>query len=78
QAILELARRTEGVGAVHALRTRYLGPGLQIDLHVQVDPNLTVRAGHDIAGAVKRRLLDQGPDVVDVLVHLEPLPDELD
>jgi len=78
QAILDLARRTEGVGAVHALRTRYLGPGLQVDLHVQVDPNLTVRDGHDIAGAVKRRLLDDGPEVVDVLVHLEPLPDESD
>ncbi len=70
--ILALAKTTEGVQAVHKLRTRYIGPGLQVDLHVQVDPGLSVRLGHDIAGAVKQQLLEQGPDVVDVLVHLEP------
>jgi len=76
RAILELALQTEGVRSVHALRTRYLGPGLQIDLHVLVDPALTVREGHDIAGAVKRRLLAEGPEVLDVLVHVEPFPDD--
>jgi divalent metal cation (Fe/Co/Zn/Cd) transporter len=41
-------------------------------LHVLVDPELTVREGHDIASAVKHRLLEQGPNVIDVLVHIEP------
>ena len=77
RVILQLAQQTQGVLAVHALRTRYLGPGLQVDLHVQVDPDLSVRQGHDIAGAVKRRLLTDGPDVVDVLVHLEPFPESV-
>jgi len=75
RAILKMAMETEGVRSVHALRTRYLGPGLQIDLHVLVDPDLTVREGHDIAGAVKRRLLAEGPEVLDVLVHVEPFPE---
>jgi cation diffusion facilitator family transporter len=68
----ELARGTHGVMAVHALRTRYIGSGLYVDLHVLVEPELTVREGHNIAGAVKQRLLTQGADVVDVLVHIEP------
>ncbi|HLA85322.1 MAG TPA: cation diffusion facilitator family transporter [Thermoguttaceae bacterium] len=72
QAILKIAETTPGVHSVHGLRTRYLGPGLQVDLHVLVDPDLSVREGHDIAGAVKRRLLAEGPDVLDVLVHIEP------
>jgi len=72
RAIVEVALSTEGVRSIHALRTRHIGPGLQIDLHVLVDPELTVRQGHNIAGAVKRRLLEQGPEVVDVLVHVEP------
>jgi len=76
RTILKVALETEGVLSVHALRTRYLGPGLQIDLHVLVDPQLTVREGHDIAGAVKRRLLAEGPEVLDVLVHVEPFPDD--
>jgi len=72
ETMLKLAMNTEGVRAVHKLRTRYIGPGLQVDLHVMVEPELSVREGHAITGAVKERLLDQGPNVIDVLVHLEP------
>lgn len=72
QDILEISLTTEGVHSVHALRTRYIGPGLYVDLHAQVDGTLTVRQGHDIASAVKHRLLNDGPDVVDVVVHIEP------
>lgn len=67
-----LALETPGVKAVHALRTRHMGPALQVDLHVLVEDTLSVREGHNIAGAVKKRLLEQGPDVADVLVHIEP------
>lgn len=70
--IVAIALNTEGVTSIHALRTRYVGPGLQVDLHVMVDGNLSVRQGHDIAGAVKRRLKEAGPNIVDVLVHVEP------
>ena len=61
-----------GVRDAHAVRTRYIGSGLQIDLHILVDGALTVQEGHDIAGAVKNRLLEKGPDVVDVVIHIEP------
>jgi divalent metal cation (Fe/Co/Zn/Cd) transporter len=33
---------------------------------------MSVREGHDISEEVKRRLIEQGPDVIDVVVHLEP------
>ena len=72
QAILKLALDTEGVQSVHKLRTRSIGPGLQVDLHVLVEPELSVREGHAIAGVVKERLLEHGPNVIDVLVHVEP------
>jgi len=72
QAILKLALDTEGVQSVHKLRTRSIGPGLQVDLHVLVEPELSVREGHAIAGVVKERLLNRGPNVIDVLVHVEP------
>jgi len=73
--ILSIVLAVDGVRSVHALRTRTIGPGYQADLHVLVDPKLTVREGHDIASAVKHRLLEQGPSVIDVLVHIEPFED---
>ena len=70
--LTELAESVDGVREVHGLRTRFLGDRLQVDLHVQVDPELTVHEGHGIAAAVKYELLSEGPDIADVLVHLEP------
>lgn len=74
--ILELSRGIDGVRDVHALRTRLSGGGTQVDLHVLVDGALSVMEGHEIAGAVKSRLLAEGPGVIDVVVHIEPFEDE--
>jgi len=67
-----LAMTVEGVKGVHAIRTRRYGSDIYVDLHVLVEPELSVRSGHAIAGAVKAKLIDQGPGVVDVVVHVEP------
>jgi cation diffusion facilitator family transporter len=67
-----LALSTAGVRLVHRVRTRHVGPGFAVDLHVKVDAGMTVREGHAISEEVRRRLLDEGPDVVDVVTHLEP------
>ena len=73
EKIKQIALAADGVKHVHALRTRYVGHGLQVDLHIQVDGTMSVRAGHDISRRVKRQLLDEGPDILDVVVHLEPV-----
>ena len=76
EGLQRLAEEVDGVRQVHALRTRYLGClNLAVDLHVLVDGDRTVREGHDIASVVKRTLLESHPDIVDVVVHLEPCPD---
>ena len=41
-----------------------------MDLHIEVDEGMTVREGHDISEKVKRRLIEEGPEVLDVVVHL--------
>ncbi len=71
-ALTALAAQVPGVRSVHALRTRYLGGGLAVDLHVRVDDALTVRQGHDIAHAVRERLERSPHEVLDVVVHVEP------
>jgi cation diffusion facilitator family transporter len=72
RGIEQLAFATPGVQDVHAIRTRHIGSGIEVDLHVLVDPTLSVEEGHEISEEVKRRLIEYVSDVVDVVVHLEP------
>lgn len=65
---------TPGVIDMHKLRTARVGPrAIRVDVHIFVEGKLTVSQGHGIAGAVKARLLAEVPDIVDVLVHVEPM-----
>jgi cation diffusion facilitator family transporter len=70
--IEKLALEVEGVEAAHAVRTRYVGAALAVDLHVEVDGGLSVAEGHAIARAVRRKLVNDGPDVADAVVQIEP------
>jgi len=72
ERLRQIVLRTEGVMDVHAVRTRYAGACMYVDLHVKVSPDLTVRQGHDIAETAKARLLGEWPDPLDVVIHLEP------
>lgn len=67
------ARSVAGVLGTHHIRTRGLSSEVYVDLHVQVDENLTVAEGHAIAEAVERAICHRFPQVVDVISHLEPM-----
>ena len=45
-----------------------------MDLHLEVDPEMTVRQSHEIANKVRFRIREQLDWVADVLVHVEPAP----
>jgi cation diffusion facilitator family transporter len=64
-----------GVEEFHAFRARRTGGIIEMDVHVLVDPALSVRHGHDIASRVERELCREFPDVANVVVHVEPLGD---
>jgi len=70
--IEEIAITVDGVQAAHAVRTRYIGAKLAVDLHVEVDDGLSVADGHAIALAVRRAIVEEGPNVVDAIVQIEP------
>lgn len=72
QRIRKMALEIGGVEEVHAVRTRYLGPALEVDLHILVRGSTSVSQGHEISENVKSRLLEEGPGIIDVIVHLEP------
>ena len=72
QAVRAAAAAVAGVRALDKCRVRKSGLSHLVDIHVQVDGDLSVRAGHAIAHAVKDALLGAPLRVTDVSVHVEP------
>ncbi len=70
--IRDIAAGIADVEAIEKCRVRRSGLALFVDIHVEVDGNLTVRRGHTIAHDVKQALIGAGLSVIDVTVHIEP------
>ena len=70
--IMEIAANTTGVREVHAIRSRYIGSSIQIDLHIVVDGAISVREGHTIADSVEDNIIRDIPEVLEVVVHVDP------
>ena len=72
QAIASDILATPGVLGVHDLRTRKTGDLILVDVHLEIDGDLRVRQGHEIAEAVHARVLAQHP-VLNILTHVDPV-----
>jgi cation diffusion facilitator family transporter len=68
----KVALEVEGVREVHAVRSRGTDDAIYMDLHILVDPALTVAKAHEIAHKVEAYLKEQFPGVADTVVHVEP------
>lgn len=76
-AIRRTIATTSGVLGMHELRTRRMAHQVLVDAHVQVNPRISVSEGHRVAETVRQRVLDSHPEVLDVLVHVDPENDLL-
>jgi cation diffusion facilitator family transporter len=65
-----------GVVNLHELRARRMGSRVLVDLHVEVDGSTTVSDGHQVAERVRQFVFESSREVSDVLVHVDPEPDE--
>ena len=74
-AIRQTLSETPGVRGLHQLRTRRMAHQALGEAHVQVDARISVSEGHRIAELARARVLRQHPDVLDVLVHIDPEED---
>ena len=66
---------TPGVLGIHELRTRRMAHRVLVDVHVLVEPRISVSEGHYIAETARVRALRALPQVLDVLVHIDPEDD---
>jgi cation diffusion facilitator family transporter len=70
--VRSIAHTVDGVRDLHVCVIRKIGFDFFVDLHVLVDPELTVKQGHEIAHNVKDAIRREDSDIRDVLIHIEP------
>ncbi len=70
--IRRVALQVPGALGVEKCLARKTGLRYHVDLHLEVDPDMTVRESHRIAHDVRARIVEQLNWVADVLVHVEP------
>jgi cation diffusion facilitator family transporter len=68
------AQSVDGVRGVEKCYARKTGLKYHVDLHLEVDPEMTVRRSHGLGHDVRARIMERVPWVADVLVHVEPAP----
>jgi cation diffusion facilitator family transporter len=61
-----------GIRGIDKVWVRKLGMRLIVDLHIEVDPDISVQEGHRLAHDVKSKIQAELPQVLDVMVHVEP------
>jgi cation diffusion facilitator family transporter len=69
--IVKEVMSVKGVLRVHHVITEYAGPQLVVDVHVNVDGNVTLKKAHAINDAVIKKLEDI-EEVDRAYVHIEP------
>lgn len=77
QAILDIARREPAVLGVHDLRTRSAGQRRFVQMHLELDGAMSLKAAHDIADSVEAAVEAAFP-AAEVIVHQDPfgIPDK--
>jgi cation diffusion facilitator family transporter len=69
--IVALLTQDRRLTDVHQLRTRASGPYVHMQMHVDLDPDLTLEAAHEVIVAAEKRVLDAFPSA-DIIIHADP------
>lgn len=75
--IRAVIKSVPGVVTVHQLRTRMHGGNILVDVHIIVDPYISVSEGHHIGECVHVALMQEVRNVKDVIVHIDPEDDSV-
>jgi cation diffusion facilitator family transporter len=70
--VRSVAERVPGVAGVEKVFARKSGLHYWVDMHVEVDAEMSVRQAHDVSHDVKDAIRSAAPNVQNVLVHIEP------
>jgi cation diffusion facilitator family transporter len=77
RAVFEAVQSVEGAGNPHRTRMRRIAGLWDIDIDIEVDPDMSVRKAHHIASRVETAIKERVEGVYDIMVHVEPIGDSL-
>ncbi len=77
EQIHEIIKSNKRVANYHNLKTRKVGSRVIADLHIEINPSISVVQGHNIAMEIKSKVIETVSDVKDILIHIEPEGDHL-
>ena len=72
EMIMKAAKGIDGVKGLHELKTHRLGKDILIEAHLVVDPDINVRAAHNIATNVERAFREKFGHGTQISLHIEP------
>jgi cation diffusion facilitator family transporter len=72
QKVTALTLEVPGVLSCRDVRSRGMEGTVYVDLKIEVAPQMSTAHAHDLADAVEARLQTAFPEIVDVVVHVEP------
>jgi cation diffusion facilitator family transporter len=72
--VFESCKQCKGVYNPHKVRIRKIGNKYDIDMDIEVDPNLTVQEAHEITNCLKSKISQSLEDkLFDIVIHVEPI-----
>lgn len=75
EKIRNMQNEVDGVIAIEKCLVRKTGMYYFVDIHLEVDGNISVEKGHKIGHDFKNHIMNKIPEINDVLVHIEPVID---
>lgn len=72
EEVCDFSKTVDGVIDTEKCFIRKTGMTYYVDLHIIVDEDITVKAGHDIAHNLKDKLIEKMPEIANVMIHVEP------
>ena len=70
--IVAVAGEVAGVRRIEKVMARSVGTGYRAVVHVHADPGMSLRSAHAVGGAVRSTVCRRIPEVLDVVIHMEP------
>jgi cation diffusion facilitator family transporter len=72
QGYISIVSEFPEVRRIDRIRAREQGYYVLVDLRISVDHFKTIKEGHDLSRAIKKKMMDKNNNIVEVLIHLNP------